>query len=626
VKIFVLFLLVCCALQTQAQTFTANPNAFVPDNGPVTAYPLAVSGLPDSINAAFGLESVCLDMLQTWDADMAVWIQAPDGSTVLLFQGVGGDGDNFDNTCLDGVSASIATGTAPFNGSFKAMGTLGALNNNQNPNGTWNLLCQDQGTWDFAFLSTWSLTFGANPAEAFTLDSSRLPLVYIDTDGEEIHNSYKIPATFKIIDNGPGQWNYTAQTTFAYTGHMAVEYQGFTGPSYPKKNYDFNVTDSNGLNVDTPLLGMPSENDWILKSEYTDASLINNSLTYHMARRMGRYAPRTMYCEVFLNGDYIGVYNLTEKVKRGAQRVNIAKLKTSDTSGVELTGGYIIEMNHNGNPAAWFSAYAPVNDATTQFDVEFKHVYPRADSIQPQQHAYIKNFVDSFENVLASAAYQDPVNGFRKYAAESSFVDFMIVNEFSANYDSYGRSTFMFKEKATDGGKLHIGPAWDYDRAYAPWNVDGWVHELTHPYWPFPFWWSKFRQDTVFMRKVHCRWHSLRENTLRTDSFHHYIDSVSLRCGAAQLRTLGRTGHHRLRRTGQRAERFCNGAQRVGRRSAARHRHCAAFARAERRSVLCRRHGDGAQWAAGIGTPMEQRRVHRQPEPHAARWLRVDRR
>jgi hypothetical protein len=357
--------------------------------------------------------------------------------------------------------------------------------------------------------------------------TSVLPIVKLTTVNSAINNDVKVPVVMEIIDNGQGQLNSTADTLYSYEGTIMTEWQGFTGPGYPKKNYDFDLVDANGNKIDTSLLGMPAENDWIFKAEYLDNSLLVNTVTYEFSRRMGRYAPRTKQCEIFLDGTYIGVYSLTEKVKRDNNRVDIAKLTSADTAGSALTGGYIIEMNINGDPAAWNSVYPPINSATSPHAVEFKYVYPKADSILPVQANYIKTYVDSFENALNGINYTNDSLGYRRWIDVGTFIDFLIVNEFSMNYDSYGRSTYMYKEKDTDGNKLCIGPPWDYDRAMADDPNSGWVWENTHPYWPFPFWWSKLYSDSVYRHELACRWFSLRENVLKTPRFMAFLDSVS---------------------------------------------------------------------------------------------------
>lgn len=357
--------------------------------------------------------------------------------------------------------------------------------------------------------------------------SSVLPIVKLTTLNTPINNNVKVPVKMEIIDHGLGQLNYSNDTIYSYEGNILAEWQGFTGPGYPKKNYDFDLIDAAGNKIDTSLMGLPAENDWIFKAEYLDNTLLKNSVAYYFSRKMGRYAPRTKHCEIFLDGNYIGVYTLTEKVKRDKDRLDIAKMTSTDTVGSALTGGYIIEMNINGAPAAWNSAYPPINNATSPHAVEFKYVYPKADSILPVQGNYIKTFVDSFENALNGVNFTNDSLGYRAWIDVSTFIDFLIVNEFSMNYDSYGRSTYMYKEKDTDGGKLCIGPPWDYDRAMASPPTSGWVWQNCHPYWPFPFWWSKMYTDSVYRHELACRWFSLRENELSNGNFMAFIDSTA---------------------------------------------------------------------------------------------------
>lgn len=529
------------AWSLSAQTFTSTVNQPIPDDGSTVTFDIAVSGLPSAIDTTFGLEMVCLNMTHTYTEDMTIKLQAPNGKIVVLIMGAGGAGHDFSNTCLAGTGASMAASAAPFSGTFQSRGTLGDLNKGQDPNGTWTLICHDTYAFaDAGFLQDWSITFGPNPAKPFIFRSSNLPIVKLTTLGQPIDNEPKVPVLMQIIDNGPGQRNDANQTTFAYEGRIMAEWQGFTGPYYPKKNYDFETVDAAGENLDTSLLGLPSENDWLFKAEFLDHTLIKNAVTYEMARRMGGYAPRTRPCELILDGEYIGLYVLTEQVKRDANRVDIAKLASDDISGAELTGGYIIEMNINNNaPGDWNSPHQPINFASCQLPVEFKHVYPKRNEIMPQQRDYIRAFVDSFETSLLLPDFANPDAGYRQFIDVQTFIDFLIVNEFSVNYDSYGRSTYLYKEKITDGGKLKCGPPWDYDRAYdynVPQSTEGWVWEITHPGWPFPFWWSRLWQDEAYRKQLACRWTMLRQNTLSDAAFAGLIDSMSGQIHEAQQR------------------------------------------------------------------------------------------
>jgi hypothetical protein len=88
--------------------------------------------------------------------------------------------------------------------------------------------------------------------------------------------------------------------------------------------------------MNVSLLGMPEESDWVLYAPYSDKSLLRNVLAYQIARSMGRYATRTRFCEVVLNGEYWGVYVLEEKIKRDKNRVDIKKLEEDEITGIDL--------------------------------------------------------------------------------------------------------------------------------------------------------------------------------------------------------------------------------------------------------------------------------------------------
>jgi subtilisin-like proprotein convertase family protein len=539
-KQILLFYFLFQLLSLHAQTFSKTENQILPDDGSTVSFEIEVNNLPEVIDTLFGLETVCLNINHPYDEDMNVSLEAPNGQIILLFAGVGGGGQNFTNTCVAGQGLNFSLENPPFSGIYQCYGVLGNVNRGQNPNGIWKLVIYDTYAGaDQGFLVDWSISFGENPAFPFLFKSSDLPIVKLTTLAAPIDNDPKVPVLMQIIDNGAGIRNFTNQTDYAYEGKIMTEWQGFSGPFYPKKNYDFELVDSLNNAMDSTIFGMSRESDWIFKAEYLDHTLIKNSVTYEMARRMGRYAPHTAPCEIVLDGEYIGVYFLTEKVKRDKNRVNIAKMTATDLEGSALTGGYIFEMNINGDPADWVSDYLPINSATCPASVEFKFVYPKSTKIEPQQANYLKNYTSDFEDVLKGSNFMDTTIGYRKWIDVSTFIDFLIVNEFSINYDSYGRSTYLYKEKDTDGGLLKIGPPWDYDRAYDynyPDALNVWVWERTHDFWPFPFWWSRMWQDPSFRQQLACRWQNLRENTLKTTEFNGIMDSLAIRLEESQSR------------------------------------------------------------------------------------------
>jgi len=117
------------------------------------------------------------------------------------------------------------------------------------------------------------------------------------------------------------------------------------------------MADSFGNKIDVALLGLPAENDWVLKAEYLDHTLMKNHLVFDLFQKMGHYAPRTRFCELVLDGEYLGVYTLQEKVKRDKNRVKIDKLLPNEVSLPSLSGGYIYEINSTGSAFDWTSNF-----------------------------------------------------------------------------------------------------------------------------------------------------------------------------------------------------------------------------------------------------------------------------
>ncbi len=538
-KLLAALLLFSLSSWSQAtQTFSGS-TGLIPDNQTWQMFPVTVSNLNHSpLDTTWGFERITINITHTWDSDLEVWLQSPDSTQVLLFSGIGGDGDNFSNTAFrNSYTNPIASGSPPFTGGYIAMGDLGTFNNGQSGNGIWYLKIYDSYPQDQGNLVAWSVRFSTSPSVPYPPISSNLPIIKINTGNQSIPDDPKIAADFMIVDNGAGNRNHSDDTVYSYKGTIGIELRGSSSnwSSSPKKSYGLETWDAQHNTIDTSLLGMPAENDWILSASYYDKTLMRNVLSYHLANQSGHYAAHTRYCELFLNGQYQGVYILMEKIKRDDNRVDIAKLTSSDTTGDALTGGYIIKIDKftGSGGEGFYSRYSPSNP--TGDTIYLQYEYPKAADLQPQQAAYIQQYVDSFETALFGPNFQDPVDGFRKYVSEKSLIDYMFLNEMSKNVDGYRLSTFMYKDKQSKGGKLKFGPAWDYDIAWfnadycAATSVNGWAYDLNYvcPGNAVPAWWERLRQDSLFNQHIHCRWQYLRQNVFSFDSIFTYIDSTA---------------------------------------------------------------------------------------------------
>jgi hypothetical protein len=211
--------------------------------------------------------------------------------------------------------------------------------------------------------------------------SSNLPIVIIDTDGQEILDEPKIPAAMGIIFNGEGMMNHISDPFNHYDGFIGIEFRGQSAQSYPKKSYGIETRDSLGENLNVSILGLPEENDWVLYGPYSDKTLLRNTLTFYIAQQLGQYASRTVFCELVMNNDYQGLYVLMEKIKRDKNRVDIDRLNPEDVDGDELTGGYIIKCDKPYNTGWLVDVDPPGNFGK----VYYQYHYPKVEDIVPER-------------------------------------------------------------------------------------------------------------------------------------------------------------------------------------------------------------------------------------------------
>lgn len=362
--------------------------------------------------------------------------------------------------------------------------------------------------------------------------SSNLPLIVINTNGQTIQDETRIVADMGIIDNSVNgeDRNELTDPFNGYEGKISIEIRGESSQMFPKKSYSLETQDADGNNLNVALLGMPAENDWVLYAPYTDKTMMRDVLTFKFGNDLGDYAPRTRYAEVVINGDYKGVYVLIEKIKRDKNRVAIAELQPTDVSGDELTGGYVLRVDKlDGNDyPGWLAT--PTPQLAGENDITFQYYDPEGGEMAEAQRNYIRNYIRAFQNSLTDVNYTDLKSGYRKYIDIPSTLNYLIVCEIGKNVDAYIFSTYLYKEKDSDGGKLHMGPLWDFNLAFG--NVDYWQNSQYAPGWIWNdgqrmFWFRRMVQDQLFMSNLKCRWQEVRSTIMTNDYFLEAIDSIA---------------------------------------------------------------------------------------------------
>ncbi|HZV69455.1 MAG TPA: CotH kinase family protein [Saprospiraceae bacterium] len=528
-----------------AQTFSGT-GGIINDDNTLSDFVIEVDGLtPDILTPDHGLVNVCINVIHTWDADLDIRLIAPDGTNIMLSSSLGADGDNYENTCFDMfASEHIINGFAPFTSGFKPFTPLGNVNNGSSGNGRWTLRIFDLFPYaDIGSLVSWNITFGNGAPEPVRFDSSSFPIILLTTDNVTVPNEPKVPGKIKVVDNGNGNFNHITDVP-VYEGFMGIEVRGASSQSFPKKNFGLETQDSLGADFAIALLGLPAEEDWILYAPYTDKSFIRDALTYKLGNDQGRYAPHTRFIELFLNGDYQGVYCLEEKIKRDKNRVDIAKLNPADTLGDQVTGGYIIKVDRDDGDGTYFVSNYFGTDQVNEVRIVYED--PKGQDLHPLQKAYIQDFFHGFEAALYGANFTDEHIGYRKYVDVPSLVDFFLINEFGHNVDAYRLSTFMYKDRNSKDSLFHFGPLWDFNLAFgnvdycSSNNLEGWAYDDSGACGNTPLWWPRFLKDTLLQDQIQCRYKSLRENVLSNENIMHYVDSMALTFALAESRNYDR--------------------------------------------------------------------------------------
>jgi subtilisin-like proprotein convertase family protein len=532
-KYSILFIVACfCILNANAQTFTKTINKSIPNTSSITDS-IAVSSLTASINSSFGLQDVMVNITHGNIVDLSIYLISPNGTKIPLSIQNGVNGNNYQSTHFNYNlgNTAIYFAAAPFNGNYQPEGWLGTFNNSQNPNGKWVLQIDDCCFPTSGTLVNWSLTFSNTPAPTLD-DSTHLPIIEIFTNGQTIVDEPKIPAQMKVIDNKTGTLNYYNSTP-TFQGNIGIEYRGSTSQTFPQKPYAVQTWDALGNNLDTSLLGMPSEHDWIFYAPYNDKSLMRNVLIYNISNQMKHYASRTKFFDLYVDGMYQGIYVLMEKIKRDKHRVDITKMDSTSITSATITGGYIFKIDKTtGLQNDGWSGTNMLCDtpSLTYESMYYQYAYPEQDDIVNQQKNWIQNYVTQFENSFKNYSVYDTLHGYKSFISTKSFVDHSMMVELSRNIDGYRLSSYYHKDINSKDAKLKAGPIWDYNLSFGngdylqATDCNVWQWSLVCP--GNPVWWQlMYERDSVYRQDYKCRYTNWRKTVLSWQNIEHMIDS-----------------------------------------------------------------------------------------------------
>lgn len=345
---------------------------------------------------------------------------------------------------------------------------------------------------------------------------THLPIVMIDTHNQKIPGKKRDNSTIltdiSIVDNTEG--GNHINDNLKLLSKANIRYRGNSSLNFDKKGILINLVNEDGSENDEKVLGMPKHHEWILHGPFLDKTLIRNYMWYHIAGKIMDSAPKSKFCELFIDGKYLGLYLMVESPSRGENsRMPVSKYK----KGKEYTS-YIVRVDRGEKDKSLnlntYTSYT--NVIGTYFDL----IYPAREKTNPVIKSFIEKDISKFEKALYSYDYKSATHGYKKYINVDSFVNYYIINEFTINYDAGSLSTYLYKDLK---GKYNLY-VWDFNNAndnYQEQHFDSNVFDFQND-----IWFSMLMRDKDFNKQIISRYRYLRKNYLSDEYLLKYIDDV----------------------------------------------------------------------------------------------------
>jgi len=246
---------------------------------------------------------------------------------------------------------------------------------------------------------------------------------------------------------------------------------------FPKKPYQIRFEEKEEV------LGMPKDKRWVLLANYTDKSMLRNTLGFAMGKESNLdWTPESRFVDLYINGDYRGTYQICQKVEESSNRVNIDD------------DGYLLEVDQE--------VRIRPKDITTIIGNHLYNIKEPKLTKKDDKYLYIENYLRQTDEAIWGDNFDDPEIGYQKYLDVDAMVDWYLVNEIARNTDSkFFTSVFM---NLKPGGKLKMGPLWDFDLGFG--NVDYNDNYRTDGFFlKDEAWMKRLFEDPAFVEKVKQR-------------------------------------------------------------------------------------------------------------------------
>lgn len=284
-------------------------------------------------------------------------------------------------------------------------------------------------------------TSEVTPAKIFPA-RYRVAKISIDVDGNMAVTSKEkedYRACAIKIESDTVVWNYEGRGRIRGRGNSTWEW-------YPKKPYRLKLDEK------APILGLDEEKDWVLLANYRDPTHLMNTFVFEMGQGLGMpYTNHSRFVELTLNGDYKGLYLLTEQVEQGKNRVAINKHE-----------GLLLSLDVDDGPAE-----AP--EAEDNFWSEVYRMPVCVKSPEADDYPTPETLVDDARSALGSlerAIQRHDYDALSSICDVDGMIDYLLIQEYIYNVEvAAPRSIFLYRDKGDDA-KWTFGPLWDFDAGF----------------------------------------------------------------------------------------------------------------------------------------------------------------
>ena len=340
---------------------------------------------------------------------------------------------------------------------------------------------------------------------------------------------------------------YSNGANLYYDRKARMNYRGSSSLNFEKKSFAFCPgdemcgDDEKGVDyVKTKKMNMfnigeAEDKDWVLYAAYVDPSMMRNILAMETYSAMtGKWGVKNKYVELYIDGQYQGVYVFMDKVTQNKKRVDIKWDVKDDTKRefilkfdkTDAADRYELSSGDQKTFESDITGKTGISTYDTEVDQRFEIEYPEKEDIEDDGgywsdvYSFVLGKVNEFESALSKGDFtkvRDLIN-------YESWADFFILNEFTKNVDAY-RASCIF---VYTGGKFEAWPLWDYELSFnntvtgsgkGRGDINGLLIEHSDVYsdeFPAPFWWtgkyngsnmySGLLKDPCFLQKIKERW------------------------------------------------------------------------------------------------------------------------